>query len=459
MTFTERGIGACQAALIGTAAMLSGCARYDSRPLDPVASAQAVQARSLANPDLVRFVGRYLEEPGSPVRWNLNSLTAAAIYERPEMKVAAGQVRAAQAGERSAAEWPNPVLSIAPTYDSTLVAPSPWKIGPVITELVRTAGKRSAGIAEARERTQAARQRLAIAAWQLRDQVRTALIDLWAARRRLALSRGYDAAAQQVTALVLERHEAGAVSAAALTSQQLTGMQAAVGLATAERQARLATAALATAVGVPEQAVEAVPIDLSELEQIQGIDDKGLGRERALTQRPEILAALARYDAAQAALRLEVARQYPDLNIGPGYEYDQGENKFIFGISLPLPVLNQNQGPIAAARAARQVAAAEFDQVQTAVLGQIDTAEADWRASQAEAGQTQRLLHLAARVVDTDRTAFKAGQIGRLQLAGAELAQAQAELGALTASIDERVALGRLEDAFHEPLIGISGKR
>jgi len=56
--------------------------------------------------------------------------------------------------------------------------------------------------------------------------------------------------------------------------------------------------------------------------------------------------------------------------------------------------------------------------------------------------------------VRTDRTAFEAGQVGRLQLAGSELARAQTELGALAASTDEHAALGRLEDAFHHPFIG-----
>ncbi|MBV8578644.1 MAG: TolC family protein [Acetobacteraceae bacterium] len=190
------------------------------------------------------------------------------------------------------------------------------------------------------------------------------------------------------------------------------------------------------------------------MDRLAPVGDLGALRARALTQRPEILDALARYEAAEATLRLEVARQYPDLNIGPGYQYNQGQNQFILAISLPLPILNQNQGPIAAARAAREVAAAEFDKVQTTVLGQLETAVADWRASHTEAERTRGLLRLADKTVRTDRTAFEAGQVGRLQLAGSELARAQTELGALAASTDEHAALGRLEDAFHHPFIG-----
>jgi outer membrane protein, heavy metal efflux system len=435
--------------------VLQGCASYHPRPLDPAASARGLQARSLNDPGLLRFVAANMRRAPSPVRWNLATLTAAAIYERPDTKIAAGQVQVAEAGERTAAEWPNPVLSLSPSYYTALFDPSPWEVGPTITQLIQTAGKRSAEIAQARERTRSARQQLAVAVWELRSQVRTALIDLWAARKRLALSRAYDAAARQVTGLVSERYEAGAVSAAALTAQRLTGTQAALSLVAAERQEHLAAAALATAVGVPVAAIEATPIDLSEMNRLAPVGDLDALRQRALTQRPEVLDALARYEATEATLRLEVARQYPDLNIGPGYQYNQGQHQFILAISLPLPILNQNQGPIASARAARQVAADDFDKVQTTVLGQIETAVTDWQASHAEAERTRGLLRLADRTVRMDRAAFSAGQIGRLQLAGSELARAQTELGALAASTDERTALGRLEDAFHHPFIGV----
>lgn len=436
------------------AGVLQGCASYHARPLDPAASARGLQARTLSDPGLLHFVAANVPGAPSPVRWNLATLTAAAAYERPDIRIAAGQVRVAEAGERTAAAWPNPELSLGPSYYAALFEPSPWEIGPTITQLIQTAGKRAAELARARARSRSARQQLAVAVWAVRSHVRTALIDLWAARRRLALSRAYDAAARQVTALVAGRYQAGAVSAAALTAQQLTGTQAALSLVATERQERLATAALATAIGVPVAAIEAAPIDLSEIDRPAPVGDLGALRQRALAQRPEVLDALARYEAAEATLRLEVARQYPDLNIGPGYQYNQGQQQFILAISLPLPILNQNQGPIAAARAARQVAADDFDRVQTTVLGQIETAVTDWQASRAEARRAGGLLRLADRTVRMDRAAFAAGQIGRLELAGAELARAQTELGALAAGADERTALGRLEDALHHPFIG-----
>lgn len=433
--------------------MLSGCASFHARPLSAAAAARALQARSLQDPRLLRFVSLYLHRPGRPGRWNLAALTAAAVYERPEMKIAQAQVRAAQGGAVTAAAWPNPVVGLAPTYNSTLTTPSPWKVGPIVTELLTTATKRPIAIAESRYGTAAARQQLRVAVWMLRGQVRTALIALWAARQRVVLEHRYLAAAQEMTTLVDQRFRAGLVSAATLTNQRLTETQAALDLAAAERQERLAGAALAAAVGVPDHAIDGVSLDFSELDRIEAPGPLAPLRLAALSERPEVLAALAQYKASQEALRLAIAGQYPDLNIGPGYHYDQGDNKFILALSLPLPVFNQNQGPIATARANRRLAAARFEQVQTQVLGQISTAVADWEASHREAASTRRLLALAEQAVRSDEASFHAGAIGSLRLAGARLARAQTKLGALTARIEERTALGRLEDALHRSFI------
>jgi outer membrane protein TolC len=66
---------------------------------------------------------------------------------------------------------------------------------------------------------------------------------------------------------------------------------------------------------------------------------------------------LAEYNASQSALQLEIAKQYPDIHLNPGYEFDQGDNKWSPGLTVTLPILNQNKGPIAEAEAKRTEAA------------------------------------------------------------------------------------------------------
>ena len=104
---------------------LAGCASYRPHPLDPKATAAALGQRSLSDPRLLRFID--IERRRSdPPRWNLDTLSLVALYERPEMPIAAATVKAAEAGEITAAALPNPRLSISPTYNTTTVIPSPW---------------------------------------------------------------------------------------------------------------------------------------------------------------------------------------------------------------------------------------------------------------------------------------------------------------------------------------------
>src|SRR5206468_88698 len=93
-----------------------------------------------------------------------------------------------------------------------------------------------------------------------------------------------------------------------------------------------------------------------------------------LINRLDVRRGLADYAAAEAELRLEIAKQYPDVHIGPGYQFDQGQNKYAIGVTVELPVFNQNKGPIAEALAHRRQAAAEFVRVQAQAIGQIELA-------------------------------------------------------------------------------------
>ena len=73
----------------------------------------------------------------------------------------------------------------------------------------------------------------------------------------------------------------------------------------------------------------------------------------ALLNRLDIREALARYQAAEARLRLEVARQYPDITLSPGFLWDQGDLVWSVGAAILAPLFDINQGPIGEAEAAR----------------------------------------------------------------------------------------------------------
>jgi outer membrane protein TolC len=97
-------------------------------------------------------------------------------------------------------------------------------------------------------------------------------------------------------------------------------------------------------------------------------------RRHALQGRSDVMGALAEYEATQAALQLEIAKQYPDIHLGPGYQFDQGQNDWLIGLAVELPVFNRNEGPIAEAAARRTEAAGRFIALQATIIHEIDAA-------------------------------------------------------------------------------------
>jgi cobalt-zinc-cadmium efflux system outer membrane protein len=168
--------------------------------------------------------------------------------------------------------------------------------------------------------------------------------------------------------------------------------------------------------------------------------------------RSDILAALAEYEASQKALQLEVRRQYPDISLGPGYQLDQTDSKWTLLLSLDLPLLNRNQGPIAEAKALREEAAARFLALQSKVLGEVENAVASAHAALAQVRAADTLLDALGRQEATARAAYGAGEISRLDLLGLQAEAVATALARLDALSRAQAAVGDLEDAMQTPL-------
>ncbi|MGD0744268.1 MAG: TolC family protein, partial [Verrucomicrobiota bacterium] len=160
----------------------------------------------------------------------------------------------------------------------------------------------------------------------------------------------------------------------------------------------------------------------------------------------------AEYAASQSALQLEIARQYPDLHLGPGYELDQTDNKWSLGVTLDLPILNHNQGPVAEAKAKRAEAAAHFLTMQSAAIGEIDSALAGYDAALQKSATAQALLGDLQKQLNSVRARAQAGEVEPLTVANAEAEYAIGAQNRLDALLKAQQALGQLEDAVQSPL-------
>jgi len=159
-----------------------------------------------------------------------------------------------------------------------------------------------------------------------------------------------------------------------------------------------------------------------------------------------------RYAASEQALKLAIARQYPNLQLGPGYQWDQGAHRWSIGLSLNLPVFNQNQGHIAQARAKREQAADRFRALQAKIANQLKSAMAGYRASRHKLAVAQHLLQASKKRLASARASHQAGEIGRVNLLRTRLVAVSNRLSVIKAQTQAMQALGKLETALEHPL-------
>ena len=120
-------------------------------------------------------------------RWDLDSLTLAALFHQPSLEVARAQWQVARGGIESASARPNPTLLLTPERSfNPGSAVSPWLAAVQLDWPIETAGKRGHRIARAQALEAAARRELSVEAWRVRRALRDALIELAAARERSA---------------------------------------------------------------------------------------------------------------------------------------------------------------------------------------------------------------------------------------------------------------------------------
>ncbi len=443
-------------ALGAAAAVLTGCASYSAKPVEPAVTATALEQRTLADPTLARFIADVVPDRAVDAgagSWDLSTLTLAALYFHPEMQVSRAKLALARAGVKTARQIPNPTFSMQPGAYPAHVAASTWAAEFIVNFVLEVAGKREKRTEVARNLVDAARQDVATAAWQVRGAVRSALLDLWAAERRRALVERRQAAQVQIVTLLEGRFAAGDASALDVARERINLSQARLALRDSERQAADARARLASAVGVPVRALEAVSLSLGTFDSPDGVPEgtelaANSLRRRALQERTDVLGLLAEYEASQSYVRLQVAKQFPDVTLGPGYTYDQGFDLYSLSLNVELPIFNQNQGPIAEAEARRKEAGARFVALQAKVIGDIDRARAAYLAAARTVVTADTLLRDQERQRQRIERSYRLGETDRLAPLSANVEHAIVELARFEAVVQQREALASLEDAL-----------
>jgi cobalt-zinc-cadmium efflux system outer membrane protein len=437
-------------------AAMAGCVSFHNKSISPKESANSFESRRLDAPEVKTFIASSLgHEMASwpPEQWNLELLTLAAWYYNPDLKIARANWELAKAGIVTAAEFPNPSLGLTPQYDTDATGGlSPWVLNVPLNFLIETVGKRDYRMDTARNLSAAAQWDIRTTAWQVRSSLREALVNVYSEVHKEEILAEQLRLQSEVVRLLEKQLKHGQISRLELDKGRIPEDQARLSVVEIRKQIDENRAALAEAMGLPEAATSQIGLSFTCIEILSPGRLPARIRTEALLSRPDLLSLLCTYDAAQSALQLQIAGQYPNIVLGPGYEFDQGQNKWGLQFKAALPVFNQNAGPIAQAEAKRRQAAEKFEAQQIKVIGNIDRTTIRYNKWLEVLREADTILARRTEQEKAAQVRFDAGDVGRAELLSAKLIRNAAELSRLDVFISAQQALGLLEDAVMRPL-------
>ncbi|MBX9735360.1 MAG: TolC family protein [Phycisphaerales bacterium] len=292
--------------------------------------------------------------------------------------------------------------------------------------------------------------RLAAKEWATRSALRELWIEWSAARVRAEVTEELIARLREVAALAARQEQAGSLARvdARLFRVELAGREADQ-IAAAARVKELELHLRATLGLAPQTSLRLVP-SVTFAGRTTSADEL---RRLLDSSNPELAAVRAEYEVAEQSLRTEVRKQYPDLTIGPGYGSDQGDDRVLLGLSLPIPLWNRNQQGVAQATAQREVARGRFETTYEHLAFKLAIA-----LSRYEAGRAQRELIEATVVPLADeqeadvRRVAVLGRVDPLLLLEALKTQHAAKVRLVDARAAESIGAVRLDELIGPPI-------
>lgn len=328
---------------------------------------------------------------------------------------------------------PNPGLDVTMATGRPLGSPGERAIEIGYAHTFELAGKRDRRIDVGRVGVEMAELQVADRERLLKQDVKVRYADALAAERNLSMLRELSELTDRSAHVAQQRV---AVGEAAPLERALLQVEA--GRLTADRLLAASAAARAAA-----QLKLAAGLDPTELLALSGelkAPTVGLALEevvaKALAERPDLKAARAEETRAEAQLRLARVERVPDV-IGVA-RYDRVQSQFpqfgttgsgqlvslrdtdhivTFGVSIPLPFANRNQGNIETSIARQQAAALRRQFVEQSVRTEVVAAYtqyvAAWRALEVFG---QDVVNQSQQSITIIRTSYNLGEIQLLDL-------------------------------------------
>ncbi len=437
---------------------MAGCSTltYQPRPLDVEALPAEYAKRSIQADALRRFVAAngYPVELWPPAEWGLHQLTLAALFFSPEIETARARAGVARADLAAAGQRSGLSARIVPEYHSRTNEDSgPWSLGLELEIALVPQAKRAAEAERSAFLADAADLDIAAAAWATRAAVRDAYLELQASGDSLALLEAQLEARKELLAMVARRVEAGMLSARDLGSERVLLSQLEFARDHEQSRHQQGLGRLAAAIGLPADIVQRMPLAPTSTAAIAFDPAAAELRRIALRNRLDVHRKLLEFGAADADLKFSVAAQNPDILLGPGYMWDQGDNVWSLAVGMSMLPAARAHAAIRQAEARRELAAQVFFATQAIAVADTEQAGTRYRGARDRIAGAERQARVQQEQESRVLRQFEAGSADRMQRVSARIEALDAQARLQAARVDLNQALAQVEDAVQRPLL------
>jgi cobalt-zinc-cadmium efflux system outer membrane protein len=308
-------------------------------------------------------------------RWSLDDVVSKAVAEHPVVVAARERIAAARGTLTDAGRWPNPNLVFSGENLRFGADDFDWWTNPdwflFVTQTIETAGKRGHRERAAEVGVELATLRQQILERELVHRVKIAFQDVVTAENKYALASNSWGRLGELVELNRIRAVEGYSPEGDYIKSRLEAERFEAAVRTSELAVRQSKIRLLQTLGYTEFDTD---FELTSPEPLAGTPVDEAALREAVGQLPEVRAAEAAVAEAAALAELERARAHPDVAASVGYKRNGPANTLYLGMSVPLPVLNRNQGGILRGRAELAAAEAELVLQRSRALGELEAA-------------------------------------------------------------------------------------
>ncbi|MBO9328438.1 cobalt-zinc-cadmium resistance protein [Achromobacter xylosoxidans] len=349
-----------------------------------------------------------------------------ALERNPMLAAARNESRAADGLVTQAGLIPNPSIDInvddqkRATRTTTTMLNIP----------IETGGKRGARVKAASLARDMSRLDVQAAQSDLRAAVATAFFEVAVAQENMRVADETRQIAENALRIAAARVESGKGAPLEKTRAQVELSNARLAEKKARNNWENARRALALNWGDSAPDFERVSASLDSLPPRPSLDEL----QASLGQSPRMEAGRASVELSRAELEVEKTKRFPNVTVGVGVARDNqmGRNRGQFGVSIPLPLFDRNQGNVYAASMRSYKAQDLYRDTQARLGTALRQAASRYDLAAASAREYRdAVLPGAQKAYEAARTGFAAGKMNYLEVLDAQRTLTQGNISYL----------------------------